>query len=388
MGKAKASPRLYILIGLTASYMVAEIVVGYLVNSLALISDSFHMLSDVLALIVALWARRYSKKDQTETMTYGWRRAEVVGALANGVFLIALSINILIEAIQRFFQIEEVENPKLILIVGAGGLFVNLVGLLMFHDHGHSHSHGGHSHSHKKNNQSDSKTNLVEPSDIPSSFKIELPESAEPIEIVSDEPPPVLKKRKVQDLNMRGVFLHVLGDALGSVAVMASSLIIWLTSFKERYYIDPIISILITALILKSTIPLVMRASKILLQAVPEHVDIKLIKTDLEAVKDVVNIHEIHIWQLSNDLLVASLHITCMRNCNFMALAITLKAILHKHGIHATTIQPEFVDESELMGADGCILRCETKCEEQSCCTQRKTSKAPALSELPKHDPS
>jgi len=173
------------------------------------------------------------------------------------------------------------------------------------------------------------------------------------------------------DMNRRGIFLHVLGDALGSLGVIISALIIWLTNFKERYYIDPIISLFITAIILKTTIPLVLKAAKILLQAVPDTVDIQKIQERLEKVDDVIDIHEIHIWQLSNDLLISSLHITCLKSCDFMKLASSLKGILHSYGVHATTIQPEYVEENYKKG-DDCILKCKTKCEENSCCTQRQ----------------
>jgi len=225
---------------------------------------------------------------------------------------------------------------------------INIFGLLLVggHAHGHSHDHG-HRHS-----------------DAEEPITSELMES-------TPEPPSIIRRQTHANMNMKGIFLHVLGDALGSLGVIVSALVIWLTSFKERYYIDPIISLFITAIILKTTIPLVRKATKILLQAVPDSVDIKKIEEDLQKVEDVIDIHEIHVWQLSNDLLVASLHITCLRSCNFMKLASTMKGILHSYGIHATTIQPELVDEDYKKEAD-CLLRCQMKCEEMSCCTQRR----------------
>jgi len=356
MSAKKVSPRLIVLIVLAALFMIGEFVVGYLQNSLALVSDSFHMLSDVLALGVALWARRFSKKDKTETMTYGWRRAEVVGALANGVFLLALCLNIIIEAIQRFFDITEIKNPIWLLVVGGVGLIINVLGLFLVGGHAHGHSHG---HSHRNSDADD-----------PMNSRFNKTVSQEELVESTPEPPSIMQHNH-ENMNMRGVFLHVLGDALGSLGVIVSGLIIWLTNFKQRYYIDPIMSLFITAIILKTTIPLVRKAAKILLQAVPDTVDVKKIHEDLEKIDDVIDIHEIHIWQLSNDLLVASLHITCLRSCNFMKLASTLKEILHSYGIHATTIQPELVDEDYKKEGD-CLLRCQNKCEEMSCCTQRR----------------
>ncbi len=148
---------------------------GYAVGSLALVADSFHMLNDVMSLIVALYALRVCTRTPLRTAivhetdslptpldqlsqksdnkdprySYGWQRAEVLGALINGVFLLALCFSIFMEALERFINISEVSNPKVVIIVGSMGLASNIVGLFLFHDHGHAHgghSHGGHSH--------------------------------------------------------------------------------------------------------------------------------------------------------------------------------------------------------------------------------------------------
>ena len=134
---------------LTSSFFLVEIIVGYITSSVALIADSFHMLSDVISLIVGFFALRYSKKSrQTDRNTFGWQRAEVLGALINAVFLVALCFTILIEALKRLVEVEEIHNPWLVLIVGGAGLLVNVIGLFMFHGHGHGHSHGGGSQGH------------------------------------------------------------------------------------------------------------------------------------------------------------------------------------------------------------------------------------------------
>ena len=139
---------------LTGSFFLVEIIVGYVTSSVALIADSFHMLSDVISLVIGFFALRYSRKsDYSYRNTFGWQRAEVLGALINSVFLIALCFTILVEALKRIVKIEEISNPLLILIVGGIGLFVNVIGLFMFHGHGHGHGHAhggtsGHSHGH------------------------------------------------------------------------------------------------------------------------------------------------------------------------------------------------------------------------------------------------
>ena len=134
---------------MTSSFFLVEIVVGYATNSMALVADSFHMLSDIMSLIIGFFALRYSKRSQrTERNTFGWQRAEVLGALVNAVFLIALCFSILVESLKRLVETEPIHNPVLVLIVGSLGLLINVVGLVLFHQHGHGHSHGGHGHSH------------------------------------------------------------------------------------------------------------------------------------------------------------------------------------------------------------------------------------------------
>ncbi|XP_043541573.1 zinc transporter 1-like, partial [Chiloscyllium plagiosum] len=149
--------RLMCMLWLTFGFFVVEVVVSRLTSSLAMLSDSFHMLSDVIALVVALIAVRFAAKTQsTAKNTFGWIRAEVMGALVNAVFLTALCFTIVLEAIERFSEPREIHNALVVTGVGAAGLLVNLLGLCMFHGsgsaagggaaHGHSHSHS-HSHS-------------------------------------------------------------------------------------------------------------------------------------------------------------------------------------------------------------------------------------------------
>lgn len=147
--------RLLCMLSLTFGFFIVEVVVSRITSSLAMLSDSFHMLSDVIALVVALVAVRFAEKTQaTNKNTFGWIRAEVMGALVNAVFLTALCFTIILEAVERFTEPHEIEKPHVVIGVGAAGLLVNLLGLCLFHGHaggGHGHSHGGHSHGSKKN---------------------------------------------------------------------------------------------------------------------------------------------------------------------------------------------------------------------------------------------
>ena len=156
---------------LTSSFFLVEIIVGYVTNSMALVADSFHMLSDVASLLVGFLALRYSTLGKrTHKYTFGYVRSEVLGALVNAVFLVALCFSIFVQAMKRMVIPEAVDNPILVLIVGSLGLFVNIIGLFLFHQHGHS--HGGHSHSHG------SKSLDVENGDSQNSSDLQVTEKA------------------------------------------------------------------------------------------------------------------------------------------------------------------------------------------------------------------
>lgn len=288
---------------MTSSFFLVEIIVGYATNSMALVADSFHMLSDVISLLIGFFAMRYSKRSQrTERNTFGWQRAEVLGALVNAVFLIALCFSILVESLKRLVEPEVINNPVLVLIVGVAGLLINVVGLILFHQHGHGHSHGGggHGHSHGTSNETELKDLLVSKNGEPgrmerksSNLSVDenqlisetsngvVPEvflsgeNGKVHTVVSKSNTSRIEVKSSAQLNMRGVYLHVLGDALGSVIVIISALIIKYASGKWTIYVDPGMSIIMVLLILKTSIPLMRESSLILLQTVPTHIKIK-----------------------------------------------------------------------------------------------------------------
>jgi solute carrier family 30 (zinc transporter), member 1 len=195
------------------------------------------------------------------------------------------------------------------------------------------------------------------------------------------------------DLNMRGVFLHVMGDALGNIGVIASALFIWLTTYSWRYYVDPGISLIITIIILTSAIPLCKAASRILLQAVPIHLSVEEIKADIEELPGIISCHHLHVWQLSDTKIVASLHVQVdcevegTGSASYMHLARQVRKCLHGFGIHSSTIQPEFClqnGEDEHSPISGSTVRGEGSGFSPKAGPGGKTSKAGSV----KSDPS
>ena len=195
------------------------------------------------------------------------------------------------------------------------------------------------------------------------------------------------------DMGMNAMVLHVIGDALGNLGVIITALVIWKTTSPYRFYADPIVSLIITLIILKTAIPLVKATSKILLQATPDHINIRNIREDIEDLPGVVSCHHIHVWQLSDTKIVCSMHlelafpITEDNGERYMALAKRARKCLHAHGIHSATIQAEFsilpahldgaaaaaaaaVDPSLLVDGPTCLMACVDRCPELGCCNQ------------------
>lgn len=429
--------RLLCMLSLTFSFFIVEVVVSRLTSSLSMLSDSFHMLSDVIALVVALVAVRFAEKTHsTNKNTFGWIRAEVMGALVNAVFLTALCFTIVLEAVERFTEPHEIDSPAVVAGVGAAGLLINLLGLCLFHGHaggGHGHSHGGHSHGGKgkrgKNDKfqkagngsaAEETNNLVgnhnSPGDGRSRIDISCKDNME-VQMNGNTHYDELDHDSSAQLNMRGVFLHVLGDALGSVIVVVNAIIftfVWkpcqgancvnpcvnshttdhqhvnhtVVGLEEGggetagpcwvLYLDPTLCIIMVCILLYTTYPLLKESALILLQTVPKQINIHRLNERLLSLDGVLAIHELHIWQLAGSRIIATAHIKCHDPTSYMDVAKRIKDFFHDEGIHATTIQPEFVTFSSESRDSLCELSCRTQCAPKLCCGSADKQKAGA----------
>ncbi|XP_066451130.1 proton-coupled zinc antiporter SLC30A1 [Eleutherodactylus coqui] len=463
--------RLLCMLGLTFVFFVAEVVVSRVTGSLAMLSDSFHMLSDVIALVVGLIAVRFAQKTRsTDKNTFGWIRAGVMGALVNAIFLTALCFTIILEAVERFTEPRAIEQPLVVIGVGVGGLLINLIGLCMFRDSAgaaHGHSHGGgsaHSHGPKKNHRGreraagdgaaldrEETNNLVENCAGGGGPAVEVVPGKHDA-LADNMSEQRLNGGIVQnhmaelhedgtELNMRGVFLHVLGDALGSVIVVVNALVFYfvfnpcplsekcinpcvhdhcdehpevnhtaltLNSSAEELqiqiagpcwvlYLDPSLCVIMVCILLYTTYPLLKESALILLQTVPKQIDISSLKQKLRNLEGVEAVHELHVWQLAESRIIATAHIKCQDPAAYMDVAKRIKDFFHDEGIHATTIQPEFSSVESGSRISLCELSCRTQCAPKQCCgnseksvTARKTSCGATtlgmISESPEHN--
>ncbi|MEP7273018.1 MAG: cation diffusion facilitator family transporter [Acidobacteriota bacterium] len=230
---------------LTFAYMLAEAIGGYYTNSLALVSDAGHMLTDVAALALSLLAIRFASRPATPRKTYGFYRLEILAALANGVTLLLLAALICREAWQRLQRPEPVDAWPLIWI-SIGGLAVNIVSAWL------------------------------------------------------------LSRSGTENLNIRGALLHVFGDLLGSVAAILSGIaIIW----RGWMWADPLISIMISLLIIYSAWRLVSDAVNVLLEGTPSHINAASVESAIKTVKGVREVHDLHIWTITSDRHALTAHV-------------------------------------------------------------------------------
>lgn len=276
--------RLKLALILTASYCLVEFVGGLLTHSLALLSDAGHMLSDVSAMGLSLFAAYIATLPVTSQKTFGYYRAEILAAFLNGLALWLVAGVIFREAYYRFFSPFEVHGHGMILIASVG-LGVNLITAWMLHEAHHS------------------------------------------------------------NLNIHGVFLHVLSDALGSVgAIVAGVLILW-TGWN---WIDPVTSVVIGVLILVSSFGIVRESVDILMQATPRHLDLAEIQTTLETIPGVAQVHDLHVWTLTSGLFTLTAHIVVNGASDHHALLDSIEqTIQQRFGIDHTTIQLEPQDRQQ-----------------------------------------
>ncbi|KAL1981996.1 hypothetical protein VTN96DRAFT_1962 [Rasamsonia emersonii] len=354
--------RLWIVICVSTTFFLAEISAGFYTKSLALVADAFHYLNDLIGFIVALVALRISnKKDSPPELSFGWQRAQLLGAFFNGVFLLALGVSIFLQSIERFVSLQRVENPKLIFIVGCVGLGLNLISATFLHEHDHAGTTLPAGISEEEGSADATNLSLLAHN--------------------NHRHHNIAPKPKSYDLGILGVLLHVVGDAINNVGVMISALVIWFAKYDGRFYADPAVSMGIAVMVLLSSLPLVRKSGAILLESVPTGVSLSDVKYDLELIPGVMSVHELHVWRLNQQKSLASVHIT-VPDCKiseFTEFANTINECFHAYGIHSATVQPELAASPDSdctsnasrhrsPGSFTCQISCGAVCEELTCC--------------------
>jgi cobalt-zinc-cadmium efflux system protein len=237
--------RLRFALGLSAAYMAAEFAGGIAAHSLALLADAGHMLSDVVALSLALFATRLARRPATPRRTYGYYRAEILAALVNGASLLTLSVLVAVEAVSRLAAPSPVSGPWM-MAIGAGGLGVNLAVLL------------------------------------------------------------VLRRDRGENLNFRAAWLHAASDALGSVQVLVAGAGILLWGLD---WLDPVASLVVSGLIVRSSWTLLKESVAVLFESAPTGIDVDEVRVAMSAVEGVRSVHDLHVWTIGTGLDALSAHV-------------------------------------------------------------------------------
>lgn len=332
----KARKKLWIASILCVIFMIGEAVGGVLAGSLAVATDAAHLLTDFAGFMISLFALYISQRPATKRLSYGYHRAEVIGALTS-VLLIWVVTGILVYlAIQRVIYPDFKIDAPVMLITSGIGLIVNIIMGCTLHQHGshtHGHSHGGgsgdgHGHAHGGSSSD------VEAS---SSSSASTPNDAATISKVH---------HKV-NINVRAAFIHVIGDFIQSVGVFAAALVIY---FKEDWVIvDPICTFLFSLLVLATTYSIIKDAVVVLMEGIPKGIDFNEVRETLLSVKGVYKVHNLRIWSLSMDRIALSAHLAVDPSRGSSSSSILRRAsnlVRTKFGFCEVTIQIEDFSES------------------------------------------
>lgn len=273
----------FIGIVINLGFTIIEFVYGTMYNSLALVSDAGHNLSDVASLILSLLGMKLAQKVETYTYTYGFKKASLLASLANAILLIIVVIGILKSALTRFTDIPEIEGMVIVWIASIGVL-INTVSAFLFYQH------------------------------------------------------------QKHDINIKGAFLHLMIDALVSVGVVISGLIIHYTGLNV---IDPIISIVIVIIIIITTRSLLIESLRLVMDAVPKSIDFKEVEKSILKTNGVKEVHHIHIWALSSSINALTAHISITKDeiKNWNKIKDKIKHNLEYQNIKHVTLELDFENE-------------------------------------------
>jgi cobalt-zinc-cadmium efflux system protein len=282
---AKHRGRLWLAAALLASFMLVEAVAALLTGSLALLSDAGHMFTDVLGIAMALAAITAAGRAATDSQrTFGLYRLEVLAALANAVLLTAVAGFVVVQAVRRFTDPPDVPAGSM-LVVAVGGLIINIIAFLL------------------------------------------------------------LRSGAQESINVRGAYLEVVGDLLGSAGVIVAAVIIATTGWA---YADPIAAVVVALMILPRTFGLGRSAVRILVQAAPQHLDVAVVRDRLAAVPGVCDVHDLHVWTLTSGMEVASAHLSLEPAAELGTVLTSAREALHDDfRIEHATLQVEPVSAGD-----------------------------------------
>ncbi|XP_040909369.1 zinc transporter 2 isoform X1 [Toxotes jaculatrix] len=329
--KKVARKRLYVVSVICLIFMIGEILGGYFAGSLAVMTDAAHLLVDFTSFVISLLSLWLSSRPATHKLSYGWHRAEILGALLS-VFTIWLVTGVLVYlAVERLISDDYTIDGTIMLITSGCAVLANIIMALTLHQSGHGHSHGGlsshgHSHGDKKQKGYNQISNHAHSND----------------NHVDVEQDGAGHGRRAQQANasVRAAFVHVMGDLLQSLSVLVSAIIIF---FKPEYKIaDPICTFLFSILVLCTTFTIMRDILVVLMEGTPAGVRYSEVRDGLLAVKGVTAVHNLHIWALTMNQAVLSAHVAIDESVDAQTVLREMtQACFSSYNFHSVTIQME-----------------------------------------------
>lgn len=269
---------------LTSTFLLIEVTAGLITQSLALLSDAAHMLTDTMALAIALIALKIAQRPADNKRTFGYQRFEILAALLNALMLFVVAIYILYEAYQRFYDPPEIQSVGM-LIVACAGLVINIISLK------------------------------------------------------------ILFSSSKESLNMKGAYLEVLSDALGSVGVIVAAIVIYFTGWQ---WVDTVVAVLIGFWVLPRTWVLLKQSMNILLEGVPDEIDIEQLRQDILALPGVKSIHQLKVWAISSKNIHLTVHVYAPQVEQASLYRQAFEMLNHTYGITEVTLQ---IEDDEALAA-------------------------------------
>ncbi|PSS26236.1 Metal tolerance protein 1 short form like [Actinidia chinensis var. chinensis] len=352
--RSSSMRKLFIAVALCVVFMSVEVVGGIKANSLAILTDAAHLLSDVAAFAISLFSLWAAGWEANPRQSYGFFRIEILGALVSIQMIWLLAGILVYEAILRLIKETGEVDGFLMFVVAAFGLVVNIVmAVLLGHDHshgGHDHGHGhGHGHSHNDHDQSHGHRHGVQITTHPHQHEDHRGDEEHGHAHEEDLEEPLLKKtsqdnnkpkKKKRNINVQGAYLHVLGDSIQSVGVMIGGAIIW---FKPAWkIIDLICTLIFSVLVLGTTIKMLRNILEVLMESTPREIDARKLEKGLCEMDEVVAIHELHIWAITVGKVLLACHVKVRPEADAeMVLDNVIDYIRREYNISHVTIQIE-----------------------------------------------
>lgn len=281
---SRSKCKLIIVLCLNTIFLLSELIFGFIIKSLSLQSDSLNKLFNEVSLITGLVCNILFKKKASEKMTFGWERMEILGGLCNAVLLMSLCLTTFCDSVEYFMYSKKIDHPFLFIIVGASGIVINIIGMIIFHDN-------------KKS------------------------------------------------FNLKGVFIHIIWYFLSSICVIISASVIYFTNWKYRYYIDPAISAVIVIFLFYFSIVLIKQTAKVLIDSVPVDINLNHIHQQLLQIPGIVSIHEPHVWEISHKYYYGFTHVVASSKDESQRIIRSVNDVMKNNGVHSITVQLEYLDD-------------------------------------------